>query len=115
MGKRACSLRFRLALLQDSPRVGVKHQDSENWLIKRQVEFVENLGGTMEEQLEIAKLQAELSRMEQLAYTYHCELGVALDALKQIKEGRTTAREMIGTATWALNTLEDIKIAAADS
>jgi hypothetical protein len=71
--------------------------------------------GTMEEQLEIAKLQAELTRMEQLAYTYHCELEVALDALKQIKEGRTTAREMIGTATWALNTLEDIKIAAADS
>lgn len=99
MGKRACSLRFRLASLQDSPRVGVEYLRE----------------GKMKEQMEIAKLQAELTRMEQLAYTYHCELEVALDALKQIKEGRTTAREMIGTATWALNTLEDIKIAAADS
>ena len=88
---------------------------SENWLTKRQVEFVENLGETMKEQMEIAKLQAELSRMEQLAYTYHCELEVALDALKQIKEGKTTAKEMIGAATWALNALDDIKIAAADS
>ena len=71
--------------------------------------------GKMDEQIQIAKLQAELTRMEQLAYTYHCELEVALDALKQIKEGKTTAKEMIGTATWALDTLEDIKIAAADS
>ena len=62
----------------------------------------------MKKQMEIAKLQADFNHMEELAYETFCDLEVAIYALKQIRDGETTTKEMIGTATWALNIIEKI-------
>ena len=59
-------------------------------------------------QREVAKLHHELERLEKIAYETYCDLKVAIDALKQIRDGKTTTKEMIGTATWALNIIQKI-------
>jgi hypothetical protein len=71
-----------------------------------------------EAQYEVAKIQQELDRMDTIGYELYCNLEVALDALNQIIDipnvTATDARavkDMVKAATWALNIIQDGKIA----
>jgi len=71
-----------------------------------------------EDQYEVAKLQQELDRMDTIGYELYCNLEVATDALNQIVDVPNNAasdaraiKEMVRIATWALNILQNDKIA----
>ena len=75
-----------------------------------------------EDQYEVARLQQELDRMDTIGYEMYCNLEVALDALNQIIDipnvSATDARavkDMVKAATWALNIIQDGKIAEPSS
>jgi hypothetical protein len=75
-----------------------------------------------EAQYEVAKIQQELDRMDTIGYELYCNLEVALDALNQIIDipnvTATDARavkDMVKAATWALNIIQDGKIAELPS
>jgi hypothetical protein len=75
-----------------------------------------------ESQYEVAKLQQEVDRMDTIGYELYCNLEVALDALNQIIDipnvSATDARavkDMVKAATWALNIIQDGKIAEPSS
>jgi hypothetical protein len=76
----------------------------------------------MKEQYEASKVQQELDHMANVAYDQYCNLEVALDALNQIIDipnvTATDARavkDMVKAATWALNIIQDGKIAELPS
>lgn len=76
----------------------------------------------VKEQHEVAKLQQEVDRMDVIGYELYCNLEVALDALNQIVDAPNTAasdaravKEMVRIATWALNILQNDKIAEESS
>ena len=72
----------------------------------------------VKEQYEVAKLQQEVDRMDSIGYELYCNLEVATDALNQIVDVPNNAasdaraiKEMVRIATWALNILQNDKIA----
>jgi len=75
-----------------------------------------------EDQYEVARLQNELDRMDNIGYDLYCNLEIALDALNQIVDipnvAATDARavkDMVKAATWALGIIQDGKIAEPTS
>ena len=75
-----------------------------------------------EDQYEVARLQNELDRMDNIGYDLYCNLEIALDALNQIVDipnvAATDARavkDMVKAATWALSVIQDDKIAKPTS
>ena len=75
-----------------------------------------------EDQYEVAKLQQEVDRMDTIGYELYCNLEVATDALNQIVDVPNNAasdaraiKEMVRIATWALNILQNDKIAEESS
>lgn len=72
----------------------------------------------MKDEYEVAKLQNELDRMDNIGYDLYCNLEIALDALNQIVDIPNVAatdaravRDMVKAATWALDIIQDGKIA----
>ena len=75
-----------------------------------------------EDQYEVAKLQQELTRIDSIGYELHCQQEKAIEALNQIINVPYTAasdaravKEMVRIATWALNILQNDKIAEESS
>ena len=76
----------------------------------------------MKDQYEAVKAQQELDRMADIAYDQYCNLQVAIDALNQIVDAPNkiasdtrALKEIVRIATWALNIIEEDKIAELPS